>query len=245
MGHRHPRGAAARTIAVAFAALALAGGCAARGAPNAGQVAASESVPTDDVTTQTPVPTVDQSTEQTTEQTTGQTTRQTTGTGTQGQSESDPAPDRQPSPDPGGDGGGSGGGSGNRAAGSPIDVPTVPDAHIQMEGLKDTIRDLFIRACGGTKLCVTLKYQDGACFVGYAPSGHAARGSVVTVLTESQDECDKPHNRGTDGGGSTDGSTNGSTDSGSGGTTDPPTGTAPVPTGTGTGSEQTDGTGTG
>lgn len=114
----------------------------------------------------------------------------------------------------GGSGGGAtdGGGGGNQAAGSPIDVPTIPEKHVSMEGLRDPIRDLFVTACGGQDLCVKLEYGNGACFVGYAPAALAARGSTVRVLTESQEDCDRAN--GLDGSGSTtDGTTQGSTPS--------------------------------
>lgn len=90
----------------------------------------------------------------------------------------------------GGGNGGGGGGGGGGAVGSPIDVPTIPDPHTSMDGLKSAIEGAFIQACGGTELCVKLEYSDGACLLGYSPSGKAERGSTVKVLTETQQECD-------------------------------------------------------
>lgn len=111
-----------------------------------------------------------------------------------------------------GGGAADGGGGGNQAAGSPIDVPTIPEKHQSMEGLRGTIESLFIDKCGGQDLCVTLAYGTGACFVGYAPAARAPRGSTVRVLTESQEDCDRAN--GLDGSGSaTDGTTQGSTPS--------------------------------
>ena len=83
---------------------------------------------------------------------------------------------------------------GPTAPGSPIDVPTIPDPHITMDGLQDTIRTLFEQACGvdpGAQLCVHLLFTDGDCFVGYSPTGRVERGKTVTVVTESQAECDR------------------------------------------------------
>jgi hypothetical protein len=86
-------------------------------------------------------------------------------------------------------GGSTGDNGGGGAAGSPIDVPTIPDKHTSMDGLKPAIEGAFAEACGGT-LCVHLVYTDGACLLGYDPSDRARRGSTVTVLTESQQDCD-------------------------------------------------------
>jgi hypothetical protein len=98
----------------------------------------------------------------------------------------------------GGAGGDTGNGNGNDngsdngsgAVGSPIDVPTVPQQHASMDGLRPEIERDFVKACGGDTLCVHLVYTHGACFIGYSPSATAPRGSTVTVLTESQQECD-------------------------------------------------------
>ena len=126
--------------------------------------------------------------------------------------------------DGGGGSGGSGatdGSGGNQAAGSPIDVPTIPEKHQPMDGLRDGIKALFIAACGGHELCVKLEFGDGACFVGYEPAALAARGSTVKVLTESQEDCDRA-NGVTGPGSATDGTTPGSaptTDLPSSGTT--------------------------
>jgi hypothetical protein len=94
----------------------------------------------------------------------------------------------------GGAGGDTGNGNGNDngggAVGSPIDVPTIPDPHASMDGLRPEIERDFVKACGGDTLCVHLVYTHGACFIGYSPSATAPRGSTVTVLTESQQECD-------------------------------------------------------
>ncbi|WP_323101832.1 hypothetical protein [Intrasporangium sp. YIM S08009] len=86
------------------------------------------------------------------------------------------------------------GSSGGGAVGSPIDVPTIPDPHTSMDGLRSAIEGAFVAACGGDVLCVHLEYSDGACLLGYSPSTTAARGSTVKVLTESQDECDAANN---------------------------------------------------
>ncbi|GAA2029488.1 hypothetical protein GCM10009740_18870 [Terrabacter terrae] len=91
----------------------------------------------------------------------------------------------------GGDGAGSSQGGGNQAPGSPIDVPTIPEKHQPMDGLRDVITGLFVSACGGTDLCVHLEFGDGACFVGYEPTTRAERGSTVRVVTESQEDCDR------------------------------------------------------
>ena len=107
-----------------------------------------------------------------------------------------------------GDGSSSGGGGdgGNEAAGSPIDVPSIPDKHVTMDEIRAGIPDLFITACGGHDLCVKLVYGDGPCFAGYDPATRAPRGSTVRVLTESQEDCDRAN--GLDGSGSsTDGTT--------------------------------------
>lgn len=101
-----------------------------------------------------------------------------------------------------GDGSSSGGGGdgGNEAAGSPIDVPSIPDKHVTMDEIRAGIPDLFITACGGHDLCVKLVYGDGPCFAGYDPATRAPRGSTVRVLTESQKDCDRAN--GLDGSGS-------------------------------------------
>lgn len=97
----------------------------------------------------------------------------------------------------GGDGAGSSeGGGGNQAPGSPIDVPTIPEKHQRMDGLRDVITSLFVSACGGTDLCVHLEFGDGACFVGYEPATRAERGSTVRVVTESQEDCDRATGQG-------------------------------------------------
>ncbi|WP_207555919.1 hypothetical protein [Intrasporangium flavum] len=93
-----------------------------------------------------------------------------------------------------GSGNGNGGNGGGGAVGSPIDVPTIPDPHTSMDGLRSAIEGAFVTACGGDTLCVQLEYGDGACLLGYSPSTTAARGSTVTVLTESQEECDAANN---------------------------------------------------
>jgi hypothetical protein len=103
-------------------------------------------------------------------------------------------------------GGGNGADGGNEAAGSPIDVPSIPDKHVTMDEIRAGIPDLFITACGGHDLCVKLVYGDGPCFAGYDPATRAPRGSTVRVLTESQEDCDRAN--GLDGSGSsTDGTT--------------------------------------
>ena len=95
-------------------------------------------------------------------------------------------------------GGGAGGsdGGGNQAPGSPIDVPTIPEKHQPMDGLRDVITGLFVSACGGTDLCVHLEFGAGACFVGYEPATRAERGSTVRVVTESQEDCDRATGQG-------------------------------------------------
>ena len=89
----------------------------------------------------------------------------------------------------GGGGGGNGGDGGNQAAGSPIDVPAIPATHQLLADVRDGIRQLFVDACGGQDLCVTLEFGDGACFLGYDPADRALRGSTVKVLTGSLAEC--------------------------------------------------------
>ncbi|WP_374970751.1 hypothetical protein [Terrabacter sp. BE26] len=91
----------------------------------------------------------------------------------------------------GGAGGGASEGGGNQAPGSPIDVPTIPEKHQPMDGLRAFITGLFVSACGGADLCVHLEFGDGACFVGYEPAARAERGSTVRVVTESQQDCDR------------------------------------------------------
>jgi hypothetical protein len=115
---------------------------------------------------------------------------------------SDPGPTGGGNGGSGGTGGKGNGGSGDNgsgdngsgdnggAAGSPIDVPTIPDPHTSMEGLRPAIEGAFVAACGDDTLCVHLVYTHGECLLGYDPSHRAARGSTVKVLTESQKECD-------------------------------------------------------
>ena len=136
------------------------------------------------------------------------------------------------------DGAGDGGGAGGQAPGSPIDVPTIPQKHEPMDGLRDAITSLFVEACGGSGLCVQLEFGDGACFAGYDPATQARRGSKVRVLTESQEECDRARA----GGGSTT-TTDGT--QGSESPTGSPTGdTGPGTTGTPTGGSTPTGGGT-
>lgn len=130
---------------------------------------------------------------------------------------------------------GDGGGAGGQAPGSPIDVPTVPQKHEPMDGLRDAITSLFVEACGGSRLCVQLEFGDGACFVGYDPATQARRGSKVRVLTESQEECD----RASPGGGST--TTTEGTPEPESPTGSPTVDTSPGTTGTPTGGSTPDG----
>ena len=168
MGDRRTRATAAYTLAIAIACATLVAGCAAKATPVGAPVSATESARTTQPTPETaPAPAPE------------------------------PAPEPAPAPQPpdgggggGGGGGGSGGGGGNQAAGSPIDVPTIPAKHQLMDDVRDGITGLFVEACGGEVLCVNLEFGDGACFVGYDPAGKAERGSTVSVLTESQEDCD-------------------------------------------------------
>ena len=76
--------------------------------------------------------------------------------------------------------------------GSPIDVPTIPSTGQPLEDVREGILAEFREACGteeGEPLCVRLVFTGDVCFAGYDPSGKAARGSRVTVLTSPATDC--------------------------------------------------------
>jgi hypothetical protein len=123
---------------------------------------------------------VAESTSGTTSETTGETTSETTSETTAEPTRAAGSPTASPSRRPEG------------VVGSPIDVPTIPSTGQPLEDVREGILAEFREACGtkeGEPLCVRLVFTDDVCFAGYEPSGKAARGSRVTVLTSPAQDC--------------------------------------------------------